>query len=143
MKGRAVALVAVAAAASGAVAGYQAGRPDEAGYRSVAHLVDALDRAGIRCGGELIVHVGRGVQGDIDPFENGSCPRFDGDDQGDFFAFAHGDSLDDYLEDSRPLLGDGGPGISGVVGSNWIVSVRLEETARRVQEAVGGELVGY
>lgn len=87
--------------------------------------------------------VSRGVGGDVDPFENGSCPRFDGDDQGDFFAFDDGDSLDDFLEESRRLHGGGGPGISGVVGPNWIVSIRLEETARRVQDAIGGEVVGY
>ena len=143
MRARSVAVVAVVAMLLGGAAGYLAARPDEAGYRSIAHLVDALDRAGLHCGGALTVHVSRGVEGEIEPFENGSCPRFDGDDEGDFFSFAGGDSLDDYLAEVQRSRGGEGPGISAVVGPNWLVSVRLEETARRVQDAVGGELVGY
>ncbi len=136
-----VALVAGVAAALGVVVGYLLPRPDATEYDSVAYLVARLDERGLRCGGDLWVNAFSGVVPEVGPYENGGCPRFDGDDEGNFFTFPDESTKEAYLE--RPREDSGGAGVSGVVGSNWIVSVRLEATARRVQDAIGGEVVGY
>lgn len=127
----------------GLALGYLLPRSDQTEFDSVAFLVAALDEKGIHCGGDLWVHVSRGVTSEMSPFENGGCPRFDGDDEGNFFTFDDEASREAYVADSKERTGSNGLGVSGVVGSNWIVSVRLESTARRVQEAIGGEVVGY
>jgi hypothetical protein len=131
------------AAVAGVAVGYLLPREDPTEYDSVAFLVDALAERGVECGGELRVHASRGIEGELDTYENGWCPKFDGDDQGDFFTFDDESSRNAYVEESKERTGTTSLGVSGVVGSNWIVSVRLEETARRVQAAIGGEVVGY
>lgn len=131
------------AAVVGVAVGYFLPRGDPTEFDSVPFLVEALDAKGVRCGGDLRVSVSQGVTSGMEPFENGGCPRFDGDDEGNFFTFADEASREAYVAESKERTGSNGLGVSGVVGSNWIVSVRLEATARRVQEAIGGEVVGY
>lgn len=138
MKGR-TALIAVVAALVGAGAGYLLPRPGSVEYQSVAYLVDALAREDLFCEGEPpTIGLFRGVDGNMDPFENGGCSRFAGGEGADFFTFDDSESLREYVEESQRNRG-----IRGVVGSSWIVGVPAEDVALRVQEAIGGELVGY
>lgn len=122
-------------------AGYLLPRSDPTEYDSVAFLVAALDEQGLSCGGDLFVNAFEGPDDETGPYENGGCPKFDGDDEGNFFVFPDEATKDAYLEQREGE--HQAPAPDGVEGSNWIVSVRLESTARRVQDAIGGRVVGY
>src|ERR671919_1060987 len=101
MRDRRTLFVAAIALLVGAVVGYLFPHPDATEHDSVALLVDALEQRHINCGGELTVLVSRGVEGDMEPFENGSCPRFDADDVGNFFSFEDNEALLQWLTDAR------------------------------------------
>ncbi|HYO61609.1 MAG TPA: hypothetical protein VEU29_06895 [Actinomycetota bacterium] len=86
------------------------------------------------------MQLSRGTAMDLDPFETGSCSMFAGDDQADFYVFDSGEALTEWHED---LSDRRTAGVSGVLGSNWFVSVRSESTARDIEGAIGGEPTGY
>lgn len=124
----------------GLVVGYLMPKPEDPKYDSVAFLAAALDREGLKCGGDLTVQVSRGTAMNLDSFETGSCPTFAGDDQADFYVFEGDEALAEWHADVNSRRS---AGVSGVLGSNWFVSVRSEATARDVEAAIGGKITGY
>ena len=76
-------------------------------------------------------------------FEAGDCARFDGFDVASFYWFPDEEALDAYVDYQAEVTGEDDFQIDGVFGPNWFGSVRGVETARAVQDAVGGELRGY